>query len=246
LRHHGIKIYSEDFRQNIRLPKRIRHREEPLTKEILVRLLHSVPMKIQTIILVAIATGMRIGEIVQLKILDVDFSTKPTTIRNVQNEQILNKVIFSRTTSSNSNIKRKGSPVRSAISNLAISLRKYTSKIPELAKLNENGRNVIHFHAFRKVFFTSVSNVIGSDYAHALIGHRSYLDTYYNLPEEERKKMYLQAEPYLTISDFRKVERDLISIKKKQEEIEEKQTELIQALRGDHLMLPKILEKLIK
>ena len=81
LRHEGIKIYTEDFKHNVRLPKVMRHREEPLTREIIVRLLHSVPMKLQTIILVAVASGMRIGEIVQLRISDIDFSTQPTTIR---------------------------------------------------------------------------------------------------------------------------------------------------------------------
>ena len=81
LRHCGVKIYSEDFQTKVRLPKIHHQREEPLTKEILVRLLNNVPVKIRTMILCATASGMRIGEIVQFKLSDVDFESNPTKIR---------------------------------------------------------------------------------------------------------------------------------------------------------------------
>jgi len=284
LRQQGIKIYSEDFKQNVRVPKTIRQREDPLTKEIIVRLLQIVPFKLRAVILVALASGMRIGEIVQLKISDIDFESEPLKIRiraettktkesretfltqeatrivkdylrryynwnsDQKNEQLQNQIIFGRTVGIKSNNSRtlKKNPARNDTTNLGLSLRYYTSKIPELARLNENGRNMIHFHAFRTFFRTTVGNAVGRDFAEAIIGHHFYLDSYYNLPEEERKKLYLKAEPYITISDFRRVEKDLISMKKKQEEIEEKQIELIQALQGDHILLPKLLEKLIK
>ena len=71
--HCGIKIYPDDFKQSVKIPKKIRYREEPLTKEILVRVLRAVPMKLQTAILVATASGLRVGELVQLKIPDIDF-----------------------------------------------------------------------------------------------------------------------------------------------------------------------------
>ena len=38
LRHSGIRIHDEDFKQIVKLPKVRRIREEPLTKELLVRL----------------------------------------------------------------------------------------------------------------------------------------------------------------------------------------------------------------
>lgn len=80
LRHNGIKIYNEDIKQQVKIPKISKHREEPLTKEILVRLLRIMPLKLQTVILMASASGMRIGELVQLRISDIDFESKPTTI----------------------------------------------------------------------------------------------------------------------------------------------------------------------
>jgi len=58
LRYTGIKIYSEDFKQVVRLPRKTKTQEIPLTKEILNRLLRNVSPKLQTVILVAISSGM--------------------------------------------------------------------------------------------------------------------------------------------------------------------------------------------
>ena len=116
-------------------------------------------------------------------------------------------------------------------------------QIPELAKLNRNGRFQVHFHAFRKFFYTTVSNVVGADYANALLGHRFYLDTYYNMPKEKQKELFLKAEPYLTISDFTKIEQELVSVSEKQNEIEKQHLDLIRMWQSGQLRLPKILEK---
>src|SRR5205085_6535825 len=52
LRHLGARIYSEDCRHNIRIPKIVLTREEPLTKELLVRLLRNLSPKTQSAVLV--------------------------------------------------------------------------------------------------------------------------------------------------------------------------------------------------
>ncbi|MGQ0376854.1 MAG: tyrosine-type recombinase/integrase, partial [Nitrososphaerota archaeon] len=64
LRYVEIKIYSEDFRQLVKLPKARRYREEPLTKEIILRVLRNITTKLQVVILMLVASGMRIGELV--------------------------------------------------------------------------------------------------------------------------------------------------------------------------------------
>lgn len=256
LRHEGIKIYTEDFRQLVRLPKPRRQREEPLTKEIMLRLLRNLPVKLQTVVLVAVASGMRIGEMVQLRISDVDFGSNPTRIQiraeitktkearetyltseatialkdylsrffgrkeGETNETIKNQIIFGRTilvkrakdeNKPSTELRKKDSELRCtpafiAQNSLATSLKLHIKKIPELNRSNENGRKMIHFHAFRKFFRTAVGNAVNRDYAEALMGHHFYLDTYYNLPAEKQLEMYLQAEPSLTLSDYSKIE----------------------------------------
>jgi len=284
LRHCGVKIYSEDFQMKVRLPKISHQREEPLTKEILVRLLSNVPVKIRTMILCATASGMRIGEIVQFKISDIDFESKPTRIKiraettktresretfltseatkalkdyltksynwkeGESNNKLENIVIFGKAQESSQipNNMRKKTPLQYTVSMIINSMKKYTKNIPELAKRNEGGRYMIHFHAFRKYFRTVVGNAVGRDYAEALMGHHFYLDTYYNLPEEKKREMYLQAEPFLTISDYAQIEKDLRSVKQRQKQIEEKQLDLIQIIKDEHVKLPASLEKYVK
>lgn len=270
LRQIGIKIYSEDFRHLVKIPKGRKTREEPLTKEILVRLLRNLPPKLQTVTVVAIASGMRIGEIVQIRISDIDFKSKPTMIRiraeitktkesretfltaeatntlkdylsrffgwkeGETNSNIQDSIIFGRTTLTKSSRKNgvgfgtihkqdkelENPPEIVAKNVLITSLTRFLRKIPELSKLNENGRMAIHFHAFRKFFYTTMSNIVGSNYAHALMGHHEYLDTYYNLPDKKKRELYLKAEAHLTISDFTKIEKELVNVSEKQKEIE--------------------------
>jgi len=80
LRHQGIRINSDDFKQFVKIPKLVKTREIPLTKEMLLRVLHNSNSKLQTSILVALSSGLRIGELVQLKLSDVDFTTNPTKL----------------------------------------------------------------------------------------------------------------------------------------------------------------------
>jgi len=256
----GVRIYSEDFRRQVRLPKNPRYREQPLTKEILIRLLRNLPAKLQTIVLVACASGMRIGELVQLKISDIDFSSTPTRIRlraeitktrearetyltneaskalqdylsrffgwkeGERNNHLKDIIIFGRTSNRKKDSELRSSSAIIAENVLINSLNQYVKKIPELNKLNENGRRVVHFHALRKFFRTVVGDAVGRDYAEALMGHHFYLDTYYNLSEDKKRQMYLKAEPHLTISDYTKIEKNLSDISEKYIEIEEQLT----------------------
>lgn len=81
LRYLGLKIYTEDCKQIIKIPKQIKEREIPLTKDLILRVLRNVPPRMQTVILVLASSGMRIGELVQLKLSDIDLTITPTKIQ---------------------------------------------------------------------------------------------------------------------------------------------------------------------
>jgi len=81
LRYLGVRINSDDFRQIVKTPKAMTNHEKALTKEILIRLLRICHQKLQTSILVVVSSGLRIGELVQLRLDDVDFTSTPTKIR---------------------------------------------------------------------------------------------------------------------------------------------------------------------
>ena len=126
-------------------------------------------------------------------------------------------------------------PSESAKQGLQAGLRREIAKIPELSMRNENGRRTIHFHAFRKYFRTILGNACGRDYAEALMGHGFYMDTYYQLPEDKKKQMYLDAEPHLTLSDFEAVEKNIKNLSEKNTQLEEKFNDLLSYLRTNKI-----------
>ena len=80
LRHWGIRINSDDYKQLVKLPRVTRTREIPITKEMILRILRNSPPKLQMAILLSCSSGLRIGEIVQLKISDIDFESTPVKL----------------------------------------------------------------------------------------------------------------------------------------------------------------------
>jgi len=278
LRYAGIRIYSEDFKQSVPLPRKHKVVETPLTREIILRVLRNVSPKLQAVILVAVASGMRVGEIVQLKISDIDFGTEPTTIhlraettktrtpRDVflteeatlalkdylkryhgwknENEELLkDRFVFGRTSLSKRLYKHenelKTNYVIATVTLLQKGLLSSIKKVPDLCIKNSNGKYAIHFHAFRKFFRTNVGNASGRDFAEAMIGHTFYLDTYYNLPEEKKKELYFKAEPYLTISDFKKVEENMQEISQRHDKLEKTVEDLKHYLLSNAIQIPE-------
>ncbi|MCV0372757.1 MAG: site-specific integrase [Nitrosarchaeum sp.] len=280
LRNLGLRFNSEDYKQMVRIPKVIRQRDEPVTKELISKLQRNLPPKLQTVILVLSSSGMRLGELVQLELGDIDFTTNPTTIRlraettktrteretfltteatnslkeylkrsfewdeTRENFHLKNTKIFGRT-SKVVNLKRKSNPKQPqhlhAEALLHNSLRYFLEKTPGLDSRNKNGRKVIHFHALRKYFRTTVGNVCGRDFAEELMGHGFYMDTYYQLSVEKRREMYLQAEPHLTISDFKAVEKDMKVLSTKYQNLENKVDDLMAYLRTNSIEVPEFL-----
>ena len=273
LRYMGIKISSDDFKQFVKTPKVTKTREIPVTKEMILRILHNSSPKLQTAILICTSSGLRIGELAQLRLSDIDFESHPTKLNiraeiakgnmsretfltseatyalqdylkryfdwkvNESNFHLQNIMIFGRISDVKTGLKPKFS-LESAKQILQASLRNQIEKIAELNVRNENGLRAVHFHAFRKFFRTTVGNVCGRDYAEALMGHGFYMDTYYQLPEDKKKQMYLDAEAQLTISDFKEVEKNIKKISEKNTQLEEKFNDLLQYLRTNSIEVP--------
>ena len=276
LRFLGVRIYAEDCKHIIKIPKNIQESEVALTKEMILRVLRNIPPRLQTVILVLSSSGMRIGELVQLKLSDIDFTTTPTTIKlraqitktrhtretfitseatnslkdylartlkwseGKDNSHLDDLIIFGRGYSSYRKTKDTFSQPShlNAEGVLMKQLRNSIKKIPDLDKINLNGIRVIHFHALRKFFRTTVGNSIGRDFAEALIGHQFYMNTYYQLNDEKKREMYLEVEPYLTISYFKTVEKNIKILSAKNTQLEEKFNDLLSYLRNNKIEVP--------
>jgi len=271
LTHLQVEVFSEKCKQVVKLPKIRRVKKEALTKEVLIKLLRNLDAKSSTAVLVATASGMRVGEIAGLKLSDIEFNRDPVKINiraetsktredretyltneasealkdyltryfgwkeDSTNSQLEDLRIFGRTSKLRIDDKRSRLPHSDEQLSDAVLLQKTLhrriAKVPELNRLARNGRKVIHFHAFREYFYTTISNVSGSNFAHALMGHHEYLDTYYALTEKEQIKLYQKAIPYLTISDFSKIEQDLEKIQNNQSDLLEKYAQFERYLR---------------
>lgn len=85
--------------------------------------------------------------------------------------------------------------------------------VPQLDGKNENGRNDIHFHAFRAWFKTQVTSASQSDFAEVLMGHKSLKLIYFRQNNLERLRTYKKIELSLTISDFTKIEESMDEMK---------------------------------
>jgi integrase len=219
---------------------------------------------------------MRLGELVQFRLDDIDFTTTPVTIRlraettktrterdvyltkeatqslkdylqrffgwneSADNFHLQDKVIFGSPNSNNS--KNKQPPHLQAESLLQNTLRYHIRKLPQLCIKNGDDRHVIHFHALRKFFRTIVGDTCGRDFAEEMIGHRFYMDTYYQLSTEKRREMYLKAEPFLTVSDYKAVENNMKSLSVKYKNLESKVDDLMSYLRTNSIEVPDFLK----
>lgn len=267
LTHLQVEVFSEKCKQRVKLPKVRRVKKEALTKEILVKLLRNLDAKLETAVLVAISSGMRVGEISGLTLADIEFNHEPVKINvraetsksredretyltneasealkdylkryfgwkeDSSNSQLEGLRIFGRTSKKEGRLPKLEEQLSDAIL-LQKTLHRRIGKVPELNRLARNGRKVIHFHAFREYFYTVVSNVSGSNFAHALMGHHEYLDTYYTLSEKQQIQLYQKAIPYLTVSDYTRIERDLEKIQNNQSDMLEKYADLERYLRA--------------
>ena len=276
----GCRIYNEDIHHRFRLPKKTQAFEEGLTKKMIYRIIRLASQKISTVILIICSSGMRVGEVVQLRVDDIDFTADPVTVMvrahttktretritcisseakqalqdHMQRSGITSGYIFLKTheqkiaelksrsqgdqasTGYNGNDKRRlaelerdlktlpkedlyAKAVVSTKHSLENSLELLIKNIPELSKKTENGRFTIHFHVLRAWFKTQVTDAHESDFAEALMGHKSLKLVYYRQNQEARGRIYSEIEHALTIADTEKIEKSHTKIQKENLEL---------------------------
>ncbi len=238
LNHQGCKIYNEDMKMKFRLPKRVSAYQKGLTREVINRVIRFANPKLATIILMACSSGMRIGEIIQLRMSDVDLSAAPVTItiraKTTKTRETRLTHISSEASNSLKDYLAKYGPqkeylflrehelknpdvsdeekysryVMATKHNLESQLGRCIRKIPELSEKNEYHKNWIHFHAFRAWFKTQVTDSHQSDFAEALMGHKSLKLVYYRQNDKARAETYQNIEHCLTIADTEKIDQN--------------------------------------
>jgi len=251
----GCRIYWEDLKRKFRLPKEPITYQEGLTKTQISQLVRLANYKTATAILIACSSGMRLGEIAQLKLGDIDLEKIPAEVRiraetTKTNEGRITHISSQATRALKDFVAKcprqkedyiflmnyymqpkkrylksrepaKMSPeelhdykVQTTEGNLSQQLWKIIKEIPELNKKNENGTNMVHFHAFRYFFKTQVTDAHQSDFAEALMGHKSLKLVYYRQNAAARARTYLDVEHALTISDTETIDENYSEMQK--------------------------------
>ncbi len=242
-RFHEIKIYNEDFRQEITLPRIRKYHDEPLTREIIQRILNVSNPRLKTLILLLCSSGMRVGEALALRVRDISFDSRPTCIRippsiaktsEGRETFITEEATITLKDYLGYKIKRLDAYVFGQYNNLqsaqANVITNFRNAMRKLADLNDTiddnpSRYKIHIHSFRKFFYSTVATALNPTVAHAWMGHSDYLDTYFRKTFEERCELYLQVEPHLTISNAEAVLKEVKHTQQEMRQIRQKLAE---------------------
>lgn len=208
------------FRVKVGLPRVEEPDDRAPTVEELRRILVWGKLRTKALILVLASSGMRLGEAIKLKVRDIDFYSRPVKVRlspkvasktgegrityiSDEATEYLRQYLGNRIGNSEAWVfPSEADESRHMSEDRAWRTITECIEKAELGKAKEKtvtGRRKLHPHSFRKFFFSRVVGVIGETAAHALMGHGSYLKTYYKRAEEERARDYLRCMPHLTI-----------------------------------------------
>jgi len=66
------------------------------------------------------------------------------------------------------------------------------------------------------------------------------MDTYYVLSDAQKRELYLKAEPYLTISDFKSIEQNYEQLSEKYNKLEKNFEDLKKYVRENSIQIPHL------
>ena len=209
----GIRIHHEDVRDHVKIGRRMRVQKFPLDVQTIARIIENLEQfhyKALTILLAS--TGMRVMEALTLQPSDFDFESNPVSIKIRAGETktnegrsvyltkecttMIEQLLVNKPPSQISLFGKPTDPIK-IYHNYSSTLRNVFLKIG-LSKRLDNGINQVTIHSFRSFFRTCAGHLISRDFAESFIGHRFYLSEYQNMPEEEKKKLFLKLEPHIT------------------------------------------------
>lgn len=221
-----ITIADQKFRAKVAMPKQYEISSDKIpTKEELQKLFLHSSLKVRTLIASLCSTGLRIGELLKVKVGQINFDTKPARIMIMAKEtktrrtrtvfltyeavSLLKEYLGDRIAERDSYVFGGTKPMTRST---AYDIITHACQKAELRfKLDRDSkRYAIHPHVFRKFFMTRLLSA-GMDRGviEALMGHQFGLDSaYLRLTEEEIAAMYLKAMQSLTIMQSTEVTRE--------------------------------------
>ncbi len=210
LRHYGIEFNNEKLKEIVDMPRIHTITQDRIpTVEEMKAILYSTNVRGKAMISMLTSSGMRIGELLSLRVKDVDF-TKPVMIRlraevtkdrlpricfisdeaskflkQYLNERISNQDLYifqgrDQAVRPDGSIYRDSDFENNHISySDANAIFEIALKNAGINEKDDHGRNKIHLHVLRKFFFTQMVPILGREITEALMGHKAFYDSAY-------------------------------------------------------------------
>ena len=214
LHYRGIKLDSTDIKQCLNFPKKQVEEMRPLELDTFRKILKTCSAKREMLYLAQSSSGMRIGEMVQLRKKDIHTDTARLMVKI---PAAFSKTRVARTTFFSAEaaklviprLKRIGdsdlvfgtnNKVQTNVGCEVRYLSGLQKKMGISDKYETNGRNVITTHSLRAFFITKVSRQ-DPNMAKYFAGQKGYLLQYDRQTDAEKLENYMKFEPLLLVSD---------------------------------------------
>ena len=237
----GIKLDHIDIRQSLNFPKQHKEEMRPLGLSAFQNILRNCSHKREMMYLAQSSSGMRIGEMLQLRKSDIHTHLARLLVRIPAK---YTKTGMARTTFFSAEAAKMVAPrlreigdsdlvfgtgrdLNNSVSTEGAYLNNLQKKIGINDKYETNRRNVITTHTFRAFFITKV-NRQDPNLAKYFAGQKGYLMQYDRLSDNEKLVFYMGFEPSLLVSDKARDQgriRDLENESGKVAELERKNRE---------------------
>jgi integrase len=259
--YHDIDISISRFKRKVKMPKVYADPEEPLTITDIRELFeYNHNHRLRTYLLLLASTGMRAMEACSLRLIDVDFSIKPTriTIRKETTKTKRGRIIYCSNEATKHMHKLlelheeemqpedlvfsvNGSKSPITIYNRILEQFEKLQQIANKDQKKENSRRrKITFHSFRRTVFSIMNQNIDTQYADWFLGHNH--SVYWTHTEKERRDIYVKCMPYLTIIDFAELDRRQKDIQSELQELQAFKAEM-KALLSNPKQFMKMLQE---
>ncbi len=213
----GIIINDRQFKRKVTIPKPAKFNPDPITKEELRLIMQYAMPSRRVLYMVQKDSGMRIGEGINFRKKDIDFTKDPVEIHLSAS---MTKTNVARTTfvtketvpmlkdcvsdKQNDDKVFATNPIHSKAEaneeQYFITLRKKIGvKHPRfLERYESNKRHAISLHAMRSYTATQCSVAVNEDFGQGIIGHEKYLGQYIR-NQDKMPELYKRAENHLMI-----------------------------------------------
>jgi len=227
LHYRGIKIDRTDVKLNLTFPEKIQQELYGLSIDDIKNILEVARYDKKTMYLCQLSSGMRSGELLQIKKSDLNLNTKRIMVKirpSIAKGKKARTTFFSKEAGKmlRTILKKKGDNdlIFGNDNSTVIVVRQYNEqglinyckKVGLAQKYENSPRFKITSHSFRAFFITKLSRH-DENFAKKLAGQTGYLLQYDRMNDEEKLEKYIEFENSLTIYDDNKALSELEKIK---------------------------------